>query len=74
MYTWYDLYWDIGMTEWINLILTALASMGVGGVGAIWYSKRKAKAEVSNVEAQTGQAVAQRFITRGKKKSLRNGG
>lgn len=47
------------MTEWINLILTALASMGVGGIGAIWYSKRKAKADVSNVEAQTGQVEAQ---------------
>lgn len=43
------------MTEWINLILTALASMGVGGIGAIWYSKRKAKAEVSQVEVQTDQ-------------------
>ena len=41
--------------EWVTMIITALASGGLAGIGSLWYAKRRAKAEVSQVEVQTDQ-------------------
>lgn len=43
------------MMEWLSMILTALASGSLAGLGSLWYAKRRAKADVSQVEAQTDQ-------------------
>lgn len=41
--------------DWVNIIITLVSSLGLGSLGGMWYAKRRAKAEVSQVEAQTDQ-------------------
>ena len=47
------------MMEWLSMILTALASGGLAGFGSLWYARRRAKADVAQIEAQASQVEAQ---------------
>lgn len=43
--------------EWLTVIITALTSGGLAGFSTIWYSRRKAKADAVQSEAQATQSV-----------------
>ena len=43
--------------DWLTVIITALTSGGLAGFSTIWYSRRKAKADAVQSEAQATQSV-----------------